>query len=91
MDLCAPQQELLRARRLARVIGQDMALYNADKLASAIAEDRLFEAFADDMREAWLTYRSRLPAHVDAEGHTLRAVLCEVLLGAQGHIVLPMC
>lgn len=79
------------ARKLARVIGQDIALYNPDKLRTAIAEDRLFEAFADDMREGWLAYRSRLPPHVDAEGHLLRSVLCEVLLGAQGHVRSPLC
>ena len=81
-----PEQWHLRAVRLSRVIGQDLALYHRDKLAAAIAEDRLFEAFADEMRAAWSLYRSRLPADIDPHGHLLRANLVDALLQEKGHI-----
>ena len=39
------------ARRLARAISSDLALYNEDKIAEGIRNDNLFDAMADEIQE----------------------------------------
>ena len=79
-------QWMQRADRMARVIAQDLELYCGERLQAAIAEDSLFEAFADEFRDAWVVYRSRLPAHIDPQGHRLRSLLVDAVLSERGHI-----
>lgn len=72
-----------RARRLARVIGQDLALYRTDRCLLARNEQELRLAYGDELREAWRIYRARLPADIDADGQILREELL-LALGRTG-------
>ena len=48
------------ARRLARAISSDLALYNEDKIADGIRNDNLFDVMEDEIQEGRDLYQSRV-------------------------------
>ncbi len=48
------------ARRLARAISSDLALYNEDKIAEGIRNDTLFDVMQDEIQEGRDLYQSRV-------------------------------
>ncbi|MBI5445169.1 MAG: hypothetical protein HY900_28660 [Deltaproteobacteria bacterium] len=48
------------ARRLARTIVSDLAVYNKDELERAVVEDRVFEAMAPGIEEGRRHYETKV-------------------------------
>ena len=59
-----PSEEELKARRLARIIVSDIALYNQEKVARGVRDGSFYEILADDIREGELLYLQRVPRQV---------------------------
>ena len=53
-----------KARRWARAIVSDIALYNPDKIQAGIEQDNLFEALADELQEGRDLYQSRVAPEI---------------------------
>ena len=47
------------ARRLARAISSDLALYNEEKIAEGIRNDNLFDVMAEEIQEGRDLYQTR--------------------------------
>src|SRR4029077_3715458 len=62
------EQEREKARRLARIIVSDIALYNETIIAEGIRGGRILELLRDDLEEGYRLFRSRVPASIAAEG-----------------------
>jgi CheY-like chemotaxis protein len=55
-----PDEAAAKARRLARIIVSDIALYNQQKVEQGVREGNLRELLADDIREGELLYSQRV-------------------------------
>jgi len=73
------------ARRLARAMASDLALYNEDRIVESIQADTLFETLADEIAEARDHYKTRVSAGLYAMNFFDRA-LVDVLVRSKGHI-----
>ena len=51
-----------RARQLARAIASDLTLYHEPKILEGIANDNLFDAMADEIKEGSELFKSRVTA-----------------------------
>ena len=64
----SPEEELsepeAKARRLARIIVSDIALYNQAKVEQGVREGTFYRLLADDIREGELLYRQRVSRQV---------------------------
>ena len=60
----ASNQEVFRARRLARTIISDIALYNSRVVDDAIRSDTFFDVMGDEIREGMKLYNSRVSPEV---------------------------
>jgi len=58
-----PESEV-KARRLARIIVTDIALYNQKKVDEGIRNDTFYELLADDTREGRRLYDERVPEEI---------------------------
>jgi predicted Zn finger-like uncharacterized protein len=83
-------QEREKAKRLARIIVSDIALYNETIIAEGIRGGRILELLRDDLEEGYRLFRARVPASIAAEGDFVRDALEAFLekkrarLGANG-------
>ena len=68
-----------RARRLARVIVSDIALYNQGKVELGVRDGSFYQLLADDIREGELLYSQRVPEQV-REGSAFLAEAFEELI-----------
>ncbi|GAB4259500.1 MAG: hypothetical protein Kow0092_07760 [Deferrisomatales bacterium] len=73
------------ARRLARTIVSDIAVYHKDAVERGIVEDRLFELLAEPIREGRRHYEKRVDAEVVRLGLYEKA-LVDLLLKPFGGI-----
>lgn len=78
--------DVAKAKRLARAITSDIALYNADKVDAALRDDTFFDAMALEFDEGRKLYQSRLAPTLDARGHHFDCAIVDVILTAKGHI-----
>jgi hypothetical protein len=73
------------ARRLARAIISDVALYNREKVEEGIRNDNIFEVLADELEEGRQHFRSRVvPELVSANIYEIAIV--DVLIKRSGKI-----
>ena len=56
-----------QARRLARAILSDVAMYNKEKVESGIKNDNIFDLLKDEMEEGRQHFLSRVSAELDPE------------------------
>ncbi len=56
-----------KARRFARIIVSDIALYNQDAVAEGLAKGTFFELLKDDVSEGRELYENRVPAAIRAK------------------------
>lgn len=73
------------ARRLARTIVSDVAVYNKDELERAVVEDRVFEAMAPLIEEGRRHYEGRVDPELWARGFYEKALI-DFLLKPFGRI-----
>ena len=79
-----------RARRLARAIASDIALYNEAAIDAAIAQDTFFAACEGRLEEGLQLYRSRVDVACDQAATFFWHAVVDVILGSKGHICSPM-
>jgi len=73
----ASEQEMERARRLARTIMSDIALYNSRVVEDAIRSDTFFDVMGDEIREGMKLYNSRISPEVRATSDFYREAVEE--------------
>lgn len=73
------------ARRLARAIASDLALYNEDKIAEGVKNDNLFELMADEIKEGRDLFESRVAPPLFSLNYYDRAIV-DILVRSKGHV-----
>ena len=77
------------ARRLARAISSDLALYNEEKIAEGIRNDTLFDVMQDEIQEGRDLYQSRVAPELLARNLYDRAII-DLLVRSKAHVESPM-
>ncbi len=68
-----------KARRLAKTVMSDIALYNSNVVEDAIRNDTFFDILGDEIREGAKLYNSRVSPEVKAKGDYYREAIEEFL------------
>lgn len=74
-----------QARRLARAILSDVAIYNREKVESGIKNDNLFEVLTDELEEGRQHYNSRVSPDL-ASTNFFDLAIVDVLVKRAGKI-----
>ncbi|RNC72178.1 MAG: hypothetical protein ED859_02235 [Desulfuromonadales bacterium] len=74
-----------QAKRLARAIISDIAIYNREKVERGIREDSIFQLLADEIEEGRQHFLSRVAPEI-ASGPTYDIALVDVLIKRAGKI-----
>ena len=77
------------ARRLARAISSDLALYNEEKIAEGIRNDNLFEVMQEEIQEGRDLFESRVAPALLERNHYDRAIV-DRLVRSKSHVESPM-
>ena len=75
-----------RARRLARTIVSDIALYNKDEIKRGIQNDTLFEDLADELDRGRKLYSSRVAPDLQKKTNFYNQAIVDVLVKPSGSI-----
>jgi hypothetical protein len=78
-----------QARRLARAILSDVAIYNREKVESGIKNDNLFEILTAELEEGRQHYNSRVAPQVSSMNYFDLAIV-DVLIKRAGKIESPI-
>lgn len=74
------------ARRIARAVVSDIALYNAKKVEEGIANDNLFDLLQDEIEEGRSYYLSRVDPEVVQNTNYFNRALVDLLVKPTGRI-----
>jgi hypothetical protein len=74
------------ARRIARAVVSDIALYNAKKVEEGIAKDDLFDLLKDEIEEGRNYYQSRVDPEVAHSTNHFNEALVDVLVKPMGRV-----
>lgn len=74
------------ARRIARAVVSDIALYNAKKVEEGIARDTLFDLLREEIEEGKSYYQSRIDPEVVRGTNYFNEALVDVLIKPTGRI-----
>jgi hypothetical protein len=74
------------ARRIARAVVSDIALYNAKKVEEGIARDTLFDLLKDEIEEGKNYYQSRVDPEIARSTNHFNEALVDVLIRPMGRI-----
>ncbi|QXE90647.1 hypothetical protein [Geomonas subterranea] len=74
-----------QARRLARAIVSDVALYNREKVEQGIKEDNIFELLNDQLAEGREHFQSRVSQEL-AQSNIFDIAVVDVLIKRAGKI-----
>lgn len=74
------------ARRLARTIVSDVALYNSAKVKEGIEHDDIFEILKDELEEGRKLYLSRVDPSIADNHHFFEQAIVDVLVKQAGKI-----
>jgi hypothetical protein len=74
-----------QARRLARAILSDVALYNQEKVTEGIKSDSIFEILADELEEGRQHFVSRVSTEL-ASSNIYELAVVDVLIKRAGKI-----
>ncbi len=77
------------ARRLARAISSDLALYNEDKIAEGVRNDNLFKVMSEEIQEGRDLFESRVAPVLLARNQYDRAIV-DLLVRSKAHVESPM-
>jgi hypothetical protein len=77
------------ARRLARAISSDLALYNEDKIAEGIRNDNLFNVMQEEIQEGRDLFESRVAPVLLPRNQYDRAIV-DLLVRSKAHVESPM-
>jgi hypothetical protein len=74
------------ARRIARAVVSDIALYNAKKVEEGIVNDSLFDLLKDEIEEGRGYYVSRIAPEIAESTNYFDQALVDVLIKPTGRI-----
>jgi len=74
------------ARRIARAVVSDIALYNAKKVEEGIGNDTLFEVLKEEIEEGRNYYMSRIDPEIARSTNFFNQALVDVLVKPAGRI-----
>jgi len=74
------------ARRIARAVVSDIALYNAKKVEEGIVNDSLFDLLRDEIEEGRGYYLSRVAPEIAEVTNYFNQALVDVLVKPTGRI-----
>ena len=74
------------ARRIARAVVSDIALYNAKKVEEGIVNDSLFDLLKDEIEEGRGYYVSRIAPEIAQDTNYFEQALVDVLIRPTGRI-----
>jgi hypothetical protein len=74
------------ARRIARAVVSDIALYNARKVEEGIGNDSLFDLLKDEIEEGRSYYTSRVDPEIVQSTNFFNQALVDVLVKPSGRI-----
>ena len=74
------------ARRIARAVVSDIALYNARKVEEGIEKDSLFDLLKDEIEEGRSYYTSRVDPDIVKSTNFFNQALVDVLVKPAGRI-----
>ncbi len=74
------------ARRIARAVVSDIALYNAKKVEEGIARDILFDLLKEEIDEGRNYYQSRVDPEVERSTNHFNEALIDVLVKPMGRV-----
>ncbi len=75
-----------KARRLARTILSDIALYNQSKVEKGIKNDNLFELLDSDLQKGLELYQSRVSPEISEHTNYFNQAVVDVLVKNGGKI-----
>ncbi len=74
------------ARRIARAVVSDIALYNAKKVEEGISRDNLFELLKNEIEEGRTYYLSRIDPDVAQNTNFYNRALVDLLVKPWGRV-----
>ena len=74
------------ARRIARAVVSDIALYNAKKVEEGIGNDTLFDLLREEIEEGRTYYLSRIDPEIARSTNFFNFALVDVLVKPTGRI-----
>lgn len=74
------------ARRIARAVVSDIALYNAKKVEEGIVNDTLFDLLMEEIEEGRTYYLSRIDPEIARSTNFFNFALVDVLVKPTGRI-----
>ena len=74
------------AVRLAKVIAQEISLYNEAKIIEGIENDNIFDLLRDEIEEGRELYRSRLSPELFKKTNYYDRALVDIIFKNRGHI-----
>jgi hypothetical protein len=74
------------ARRIARAVVSDIALYNAKKVEEGIVNDSLFDLLKEEIEEGRGYYLSRIAPEIANDTNYFNQALVDVLIKPTGRI-----
>jgi hypothetical protein len=75
-----------KARRLARTIVSDIALYNREEIRKGIRNDNLFDLLAEEIERGRKLYVSRVAPEVQQRQNFYNQALVDVLIKQYGNV-----
>ncbi len=75
-----------RAKRLARLIMDDLILYNKEKIVQGIKEDNIFEILASELEVARKYYERNVDPQVARETNYFNEAIVDILIKGRGNI-----
>jgi hypothetical protein len=75
-----------RARRLARTIVSDIALYNKEEVTRGIRNDTLFDDLAEEIERGEKLYRSRVAPDILQTTNHYNEAIVDLLVKPSGNI-----
>ncbi len=79
-------KDLEVARRIARAVVSDIALYNAKKVEEGIGKDTLFDLLREEIEEGRNYYMSRIDPEIARSTNFYNFALVDVLVKPTGRI-----
>jgi hypothetical protein len=76
-----------KANRLARAIASDIAAYNEAAILKALADDKFFEAMAEELEEGRVHYESRVDESILATSNYFQRAIIDVIIRPQASTV----
>jgi hypothetical protein len=74
------------ARRIARAVVSDIALYNTRKVEEGISKDNLFDLLRDEIEEGRNYYNSRVDPDIVRSANYFNEALVDVLVKPMGRV-----